>query len=172
MCAFFAKLLNAPTEPSGKSFNDPIFLVGLMRSGTTLLMNTLSEHPQLLKVGFELNKVWTDIGGAPCSVNCNERTEHDFNPVYANNMTSYFTEYIENSKTVKGHLARWFAKRHYGSGGIFYDWENVRVMNKSPHLSNKIRYINAMYPNAKYIRDSSFNRRAMCKSKDALYETL
>lgn len=151
MCAFFANLLNVPTEPKAKPFKDPIFLIGLMRSGTTLLMNTLSEHPQLLKAGFEMNKAWTEIGGAPCSVNCDERTEADFDPVYANNMTAYFTSYIQESKSIKRHLARWSAKRYYGSGAVFYDWENLYLMNKSPHLSNKIRYINKIYPNAKYI---------------------
>lgn len=151
MCAFLAKLLDVPTEPQGKPFQDPVFLIGLMRSGTTLLMNTLSEHPQLLKAGFELNDVWSDIGGAPCSVNCAERTEKDFSPEYANNMTAYFTKYIEESKSIKRHLARYSAKRHHGSGGIFYDWENIRVMNKSPHLSNKIRYIHKIYPKAKFV---------------------
>lgn len=151
MCAFFANLLNVPTEPEAKPFKDPIFLIGLMRSGTTLLMNTLSEHPQLLKAGFEMNKAWTEIGGAPCSVNCDERTEADFDPVFANNMTAYFTRYIEESKGFLRHLARWSAKRYYGSGAVFYDWENLYLMNKSPHLSNKIRYLNKIYPNAKYI---------------------
>jgi hypothetical protein len=151
MCAFFSKLLNVPTEPKPTPFKDPIFLIGLMRSGTTLLMNTLSEHPQLLKAGFELNDIWSEIGGAPCSVNCAERTELDFQPKYANNMTAYFTKYIEESKSIKRHLARWSAKRYYGSGAIKYDWENLFLMNKSPHLSNKIRYLNKMYPNAKFI---------------------
>ncbi|MBL1144634.1 MAG: sulfotransferase [Bacteroidetes bacterium] len=151
MCAFLSKLLDAPTEPKGKAFEDPIFLLGIMRSGTTLLMNILSEHPQLLKVGFELNKVWTEIGGAPCSETCEARTDEDFNSVYTNNMTSYFTKYIEESKSIKRHLARYSAKRHHGSGGVFYDWDNIRLMNKSPHLSNKVKYIHAMYPNAKFV---------------------
>lgn len=151
MCAFFAELLNVPTEPKGKPFKDPVFLIGLMRSGTTLLMNTLSEHPQLLKAGFELNRVWSDIGGAPCSVNCDERTEAHFKQEYANNMTAYFSKYIEDSKSIKRYISRWSEKRYYNAGSISYDWENVRIMNKSPHLSHKIRYLNAMYPNAKFI---------------------
>ncbi len=143
--------MNVPTEPEATEFKDPIFLIGLMRSGTTLLMNTLSEHPQLLKVGFELNKVWTEIGGAPCSVNCDERTEKDFKPEFANNMTAYFTKFIEESKSAKRHMARWSAKRYYQAGTVNYDWENVIAMNKSPHLSHKIRYLHAMYPKAKFI---------------------
>ncbi len=151
MCAFFSNLFNAPTEPKAKEFKDPVFLIGLMRSGTTFLMNTLSEHPQLLKVGFELNKVWTEIGGAPCSVNCKRRTDGDFEQKYGNNLVAYFTRFIEESKTMKRHFARWSAKRYYGSGRVFYDWDNVQVLNKSPHLSNKILYLNRMFPKAKYV---------------------
>lgn len=151
MCAFFAKLLNVPTEPPAETFRDPVFLIGLMRSGTTLLMNTLSEHPQLLKAGFELNRMWTKVGGAPCSVNCEMRLATDLQAQYQNNVTAYFERYIQNSKSFIRHLSRWSQKKYYGSGRVFYDWDNVFLMNKSPHLSNKISYINAMYPKAKFV---------------------
>jgi len=151
MCAFFAKLLSVPTEPKICKFNDPIFLIGLIRSGTTLLLNTLSEHPQLLKVGFELNKMWTVIGGAPCSSNCVERLASDHEIDFQNNVTAYYAKYMEKSKSALRHLSRWSQKRHYGSGRIFYDWEDIYLMNKSPHLSNKISYLNAMYPRSKFI---------------------
>lgn len=151
MCAFFAKLLNVPTEPPAKEFKDPVFLVGAMRSGTTLLMNTLSEHPQLLKVGFELNKAWTEIGGAPIRHGCSERTEEDLKPEYINNMTAYFTDYLIRSKSLLRHLSRISQKRFFGSGGVFYDWDNVLLLNKNPHLSNKVRYLYGMYPKSKYI---------------------
>jgi len=149
--AFFAKLLNVPTEPKPETFRDPVFLVGLMRSGTTLLMNTLSEHPQLLKVGFELNPIWTKIGGASINNACLECTEEDLKMEYANNMTAYFKNYLVESKSLLRHLARFSQRRFYGSGGVNYDWDNVYLLNKNPHLSNKVRYLNAMYPKAKYI---------------------
>tara|TARA_B100000965_G_scaffold348139_1_gene320606 strand:+ start:724 stop:1719 length:996 start_codon:yes stop_codon:yes gene_type:complete len=151
MCAFFAKLLNVPTEPEPRSFNDPIFLIGSMRSGTTLLMNSLSEHPQILKIGFELNKVWTEIGGAPVHNGCLERTEKHFNVKYANNMTAYFSDYLNKSKSFIRKLSRYSQQRYYGSGGVNYDWEKIYLMNKSPHLSNKVRYIHSLYPACKFI---------------------
>jgi len=149
--AFFAKLLNVPTEPKPETFRDPVFLVGSMRSGTTLLMNTLSEHPQLLKVGFELNPIWTKIGGAPINDDCLECTEKDLRMEYANNMTAYFKDYLVRSKSFLRHLARISQRNKFGSGGVFYDWDNVYLLNKNPHLSNKVRYLNAMYPKAKFI---------------------
>lgn len=151
MCAFLSKLLNVPTEPPAKEFKDPVFLVGAMRSGTTLLMNTLSEHPQLLKVGFELNKAWTEIGGAPIRHACSERTEKDLKSEYINNMTAYFTDYLIRSKSFLRHLSRISQRRFFGSGGVFYDWDNVLLLNKNPHLSNKVRYLYGMYPQSKYI---------------------
>lgn len=151
MCAFLSKLLNVPTEPEPRKFNDPVFIIGSMRSGTTLLMNLLSEHPQLLKIGFELNRVWTEIGGAPIHNGCLERTEEHFKPEYANNMTAYFTNYLNNSRTFLRRLSRLSQANYYGSGGINYDWENIFLLNKSPHLSNKVRYINSLYPNSKFI---------------------
>jgi len=151
MCAFFAKLLNVPTEPPAKEFRDPVFLVGAMRSGTTLLMNTLSEHPQLLKVGFELNKVWTEIGGAPIRSGCLERTEDDLKMEFSNNMTAYLTDYLSKSKSFLRHLARISQRNIFGSGGVFYDWDNVFLLNKNPHLSNKVRYLDGMFPKSKFI---------------------
>jgi hypothetical protein len=151
MCAFFANLLNVPTEPEPVPFRDPVFLVGIMRSGTTLLMNTLSEHPQLLKVGFELNPVWTSIGGAPINHGCLERTEEHLTQEYTNNMTAYFSTYLERSKSLLRKLSRVSQRRFYGSGGVNYDWDNVYLLNKNPHLSNKVRYLNAMYPGSRYV---------------------
>lgn len=151
MCAFWSKLLNVPTELPPKKFHHPVFLLGIMRSGTTLLMNTLAEHPQLLKVGFELNGVWTDIGGAPITKGNHERTEEHFNVTAANNMTAYFANYIKESQSLIRKLSRISQKRFYGSGGVNYDWNHLFPLNKSPHLSNKVRYLNAMYPESRYI---------------------
>lgn len=151
MCAFWSKLLNVPTEPPAKKFNHPVFLLGIMRSGTTLLMNTLSEHPQLLKVGFELNGIWTEIGGAPIQNGNHERTEAHFDMTKANNMTAYFAAYIREAQTFLRKLSRMHQKRFYGSGGVNYDWNHLFPLNKSPHLANKVRYINAIYPESKHI---------------------
>jgi hypothetical protein len=149
---FLSRLFNVPTEKPAKEFNDPVFLIGLMRSGTTLLMHSLSEHPQLLKVGFELNTMWREVGGLKGEKNtCPRLTEEDFKQRYLKNVVHYFSDYIADSKSILRHLSRFDQRRVHGSGGIFYDWNHVIPLNKSPHLSNKVRYLSRLFPRAKFI---------------------
>ena len=53
-----------------------------MRSGTTFLVDKLSSHPQLLKIGVELNQVWTDIGGASIKGTCDHKVAADASAEY------------------------------------------------------------------------------------------
>lgn len=145
------RFLNLSTEIEPHAFQQPIFVMGCMRSGTSLLQNTLDEHPQLLKIGFELNDIWTDIGGANCTDNCAHKTAKHLDLNFAHNMTNYFSESIRDAKSMVRHLERMRNRWRQGSGGVFYDWENVIPVNKSPHLMNKVGYISAMYPKAKFI---------------------
>lgn len=145
------KALNLRTEIEPHYFQQPVFIVGCMRSGTSLLQNTLDEHPQLLKIGFELNDIWTAIGGANCTRECSHKTVDDLDMTFAHNMTNYFSEAIREAKTPLRHIERMLNRWRQGSGGVFYDWENLVPVNKSPHLMNKVGYISAMYPEAKFI---------------------
>lgn len=97
-------------EPRASMVNPPLFITGCMRSGTTFLANKLATHPQLLKVGAELNQVWTDIGGADIRGACPHLTEADANMATAYQMSNYFFQYIEESKSWKRHLMRWIKK--------------------------------------------------------------
>lgn len=146
-----SKVLNLQTEIEPNYFQQPVFVVGCMRSGTSLLQNTLDEHPQLLKIGFELNDIWTKIGGANCMDNCSHKTASHLDMTFAHNMTNYFSESIREAKTFMRHVERLRNRWRFGSGGVFYDWENLIPVNKSPHLMNKIGYVGAMYPKAKFI---------------------
>jgi len=148
---FISRVLNLKTEIAPKPFYQPVFIIGCMRSGTTLLQNILDEHPQLLKIGFEMNDIWSKIGGAKIKGVCEHKTAEDLNLAHAHNMTNYFSESIRESKKVIRHLQRLKNRWVQGSGGVFYDWENIIPVNKSPHLMNKIGYVHAMYPKAKFI---------------------
>ncbi len=149
---FLSRLFNVPTEKPAKEFRDPVFLIGLMRSGTTLLMHSLSEHPQLLKVGFELNTMWREVGGLKGEkYACPRLTEDDFKQQYLKNVVHYFSDYIADSKSILRHFSRLDQRRVHGSGGVFYDWDHVIPLNKSPHLSNKVRYLSRLFPRAKFI---------------------
>jgi len=116
-----------------------------------MLVNKLSQHPQLLKVGGELNNIWTEIGGGPVYPKNEYRNELDVSWEYTNNMTNYYTRSIEDAKSFKRHLMRMIYRWKTGGGRISYDWEKIRVINKSPHLINKISYIHGMFPGSKII---------------------
>ncbi|MFC2100988.1 sulfotransferase [Bacteroidota bacterium] len=131
-------------------FHSPVFIIGLMRSGTTYLANMISKHPQLLQLGFELNEAWTKIGGASAYDRI-YKNENDASFEYSNNMTAYFTRFIQESKGFKRHIMRLQSKYLNGVGRIFYDWQHIIPLNKCPHLINRINYITTIYPNARII---------------------
>ncbi|MCH8904287.1 MAG: sulfotransferase [Bacteroidetes bacterium] len=138
-----------------KEFPTPIFITGCMRSGTTLLVDAVTEHPQLLRIGYELNNEWTLIGGAPCGVDaygpCEYRDESHMKPEYASNMTYTMARYMKEARSWNRTLLRMKFRMKNGSGGVYYDWKNLIPVNKSVHLINKIKYLNAMYPGCKFI---------------------
>ena len=155
------KLIKLPTsirsifgtmgEIEPKEGKQPLFITGCMRSGTTYLVNKITSHPQLIKIGAELNDIWTSIGGAPMLEECEFRDASHANGNYTYQMTRYFDAFINESRSFKRKLMR--ANQVLGSnlGRINYDWDNLIPVNKSPHLINKIEYLNALYPSAKLI---------------------
>ncbi|RMG59044.1 MAG: sulfotransferase, partial [Bacteroidetes bacterium] len=139
------------SEPEPRPFPAPVFIAGCMRSGTSLLVDKLTQHPQLLKIGVELNDIWTAIGGANCLAPCEYRTEKDATFEAANNMAAYFAEFMREARHPRRYLMR--AKNRYrqGLGRIAYDWEHLIPVNKSPHLTNKLRYVHRLFPQARIL---------------------
>ena len=133
-------------EPAARMTNAPLFVTGSMRSGTTFLVDKLSSHPQLLKIGVELNQVWTDIGGASIKGTCDHKVAADASAEYTYQMTTYFANFIQESQSFKRKAMRRYAKYFHGLGRASYDWENIIPVNKSPHLMNKLGYVGALFP--------------------------
>lgn len=144
-------ILGTHSELEPKGLYPPVFITGCMRSGTTMLVNKLTQHPQLLKIGGELNNIWSEIGGAPVYPSNAYRDAFHFDVGYANNMSAYFSRSIEDAKSFKRHMMRAVYRWKTGGGRISYDWDHLHVVNKSPHLINKIGYLNALYPSSKII---------------------
>lgn len=149
--SFLRKILNTEGEIPPLEVNQPLFITGCMRSGTSFLYNKLSEHPQLLKIGGELNDVWTAIGGADCSVFCEHKNEKNASYTYAANMNHYFFRFIDESKSFKRHLMRMNEVASNQGGRVFYDWGNIIPVNKSTHLINKTSYLHTLFPKSKFI---------------------
>ena len=145
------KILGTQGEPDPQLARLPLFITGTMRSGTTLLVNKLSEHPQLFKIGDELNHIWTEIGGASCVGICEHKNENEADNYYTYQMTNYFSQYIHKSKNTVRKLMRLYWYQKHNIGRINYDWDEIVPMNKSTHLMNKIGYVNGLFPGAKII---------------------
>lgn len=144
-------LLGSESEPKYPIENAPLFITGCMRSGTTLLVDKLSWHPQLLKIGTELNDIWTDYGNAPIREKCIAMNASNENYQSLRQMTIYFTKFIQESKGIKRHIIRSADKLRTGKGRIFYDWEHLIPLNKSPHLTNKLDLILSLFPESKVL---------------------
>jgi len=129
----------------------PLFITGCMRSGTTFLVNKLSGHPQLLRIGVELNDAWTDIGGAPIRGTCEYRNAGDADPIFTYQMATHFNKFIHESKSLKRHLMRAHRLWSKGIGRIRYDWKHIVPVNKSPHLINKIEYVAELFPRSRFL---------------------
>lgn len=145
------KVFGTVGQPNAEEKRLPIFIIGCMRSGTTFLVDKLTSHPQLLKIGSELNEVWTDIGGANCQETCEYKSAKDSNARFTYQMSNYFFEFIQQSKSIKRHLMRLSILLNHKKGRVFYDWKNIIPVNKSPHLMNKIGYVNALFPGSKMV---------------------
>ncbi len=145
------KLLGVPAEIEPVKHQQPVFVIGLMRSGTTFLVDKLSSHPQLLKIGNECSDAWHQLADAPIRGECSFCDASHYKPSHTYNMTRYFDDFIAESKGVKRHLARLKLYYQRKLGRVFYDWDNVIPLNKSTHLVNKIEFVRAVFPESKII---------------------
>ncbi len=124
-------------QPSEKGLREPVFLVGGMRSGTTLLAELLGRHREIVHCPFELKHVWSEGGGVVMAsprtrdTVCPQLGAEDASPERAERLTKAFLEeYRKNA-----------ANKEPGA----------RFLNKNPHLCNKLFFVDSLFPDAKYI---------------------
>lgn len=130
---------------SSRVIDRPIFVVGCGRSGTTLLFQLLRKHPDLAPTtGYpdgEDHVGWNQHGA--CRISglghpdqeqghtgyhyCLYQNEDDVTPAVIERMTAYYVRDV-----LAGDRRR-------------------RVINKCPHLSNKLRYVRAIFPDARFV---------------------
>lgn len=136
---------------------EPVFLTGTVRSGSTLLARCLGTHPGLYYAGFELSREWSDLGGV--SIACPD-TEDSHCPERSGR--SLDTEAV--SRLERGLAAIVAAKGRVGA----------RLLNKNPHLWNKLKLVVEAFPDAGLVitsRDIRSTVASILKLWQWLHET-
>ena len=140
-------MLNKKFE-AGDKIRKPIFIVGCGRAGTTLLFDIVSQHPGLARTdGYpdgEDHEGWIEHGKCIMAGIGNVYHSH-----YGNGINGQqFCLHMTNADVTEEIVCN--MHNHY--------WKNVlkenrdkRVVNKQPHLSNKLDYLLGIFPDAKIV---------------------
>jgi len=123
----------------------PIFVVGCGRSGTTLLFDLLKCHPDLVPTkGFpdgEDHVGWIRHGGALISGLANPNND-------SGHVGHHFCLHMDESDVtpdIRRSMHRYYVKEVLG------ERIEARVVNKCPHISNKLRYVVGIFPDARIV---------------------
>jgi len=126
----------------------PVFIVGCGRSGTTLLFDLLSQHPQLARTtGYpdgEDHQGWVEHGHCVMAGIGNVYHSQYGNGINGFNYCLHMTSDDATPEVIQGMHA------HYWTN-VLEENESKRVLNKAPHNSNKIDYVLSIFPDAKIV---------------------
>ncbi len=130
-----------------------LFLLGLMRSGTTFFRNLLSANPQIEVLGSELNRFWTGTGEAPCGLvpTCPALDAAAATPVIRERVRREFGRFHHRRNHPGRQMHRLYRKIRYGNESILKHGHPFYLLNKSTHLVNKVAYLRAIFPEARFI---------------------
>ena len=124
-----------PKDPlsTGGPLSSPTFIVGCMRSGTTLLAQLLGTHADIVYCPFELKDIWSRVGGVPMA---SPKTGDKVCPQLGS---------ADARPEVAAHLARAFANEYRRN---FSNKNNhAGFLSKNPHLCNKLPFVDAIFMN-------------------------
>lgn len=126
------------------SMAQPVFIVGMPRSGTTLLFDIFKSHESLVPTtGYpdgEDHIGWIEHGGALLSGFGHSGTQESA-VGYSYNL------YMNENSLVPENKAR--MRSYYNA--LVQDSEGTRVVNKCTQILNKLRYVQAIFPKARFI---------------------
>lgn len=131
-------VLEVTRSTADPSLLDPIFIVGTVRSGTTILTECLGEHPEVAwirgRFGQELSAEWCRWGGIEIAV-----------PGLASAAGCPAVAVADATDHRHLRLRRGFAQLMVREG------PGKRLLNKQPHLWNKLGFVHAVFPRARLI---------------------
>jgi hypothetical protein len=115
----------------------PIFIVGCMRSGTTLLATLLGRSEGITYCPFELKHIWSEAGGVHMA---SPRTRESVcRGLGAEDVVDGQRENLIRAFQVE-------MTRHQAGKR-----RDAVFLNKNPHLSNKVALVRALFPDARFI---------------------
>jgi hypothetical protein len=114
----------------------PVFIVGTMRSGTTLLADILGNSKYIIHCPFELKDIWSKHGISMASPKtkdryCPQLKESDIQDEQREKLSIAFLERMAQNSSVKS--------------------KDAVFLNKNPHLCNKLPFVLALFPDARFI---------------------
>ncbi|HUN23510.1 MAG TPA: sulfotransferase [Anaerolineales bacterium] len=139
------------------STNKMLFIIGAMRSGTTLLAETLDLHPEIVHCPFELRDIWSKYGGVSMA-----------SPKTKDRFCCFMDE--TNQKPYQAQLISDEFNKRYKKHGRFKN-KNAYFLNKNPHLCNKIRLLKTIFPES-YIIWIMRDMYSVIHSLSALFEKI
>lgn len=125
----------APGRQAQTALRRPVFVVGAMRSGTTLLADTLGQSPHIAHCPFELKDLWSQAGVAMASPKTRDLQCRECDAVVA-------------TPAMRDRLTESFLARMSALPGKHAD---AVLLNKNPHLCNKLPLVRALFPDARFI---------------------
>jgi len=130
-----------------------IFLIGVMRSGTTFFRNVLSANRNILSIGPELNTFWTITGQAPGGLVPSNppKTAEDVTEKIRRQVKDYFDTSFILKHSPKQIAYRIYRKIRFGNESILKTGQPFYLLDKETQLINKLPYLNEIFPDAKYI---------------------
>jgi hypothetical protein len=145
MLGWFRRSRNNKEDEENYKIEKPIFLVGCGRSGTSILFDIFEEHPQLSPTtGYpdgEDHVGWVEHG--KCLIS-------GFGYAHINRgMTGHLYCLYMDEADVTEEIIKSMSSYYYKD--VLFQDLSKRVVTKCPHLSNKLRYVRGIFPDAKFV---------------------
>jgi hypothetical protein len=131
-----------------EKIHKPVFIVGCGRSGTTMLFDLLSKHPEFIRTnGYpdgEDHDGWIKHGSCVMA-----GIGNPYNPKFGNGINGFqYCLHMTKEDVTEGII---HDMHDYYLNEVLCGNINKRVLNKQPHLSNKLDYVLDIFPDAKII---------------------
>jgi Sulfotransferase family len=129
----------------------PVIVIGCNRSGTTLLFNNLSAHPDTWSLYIESQDIF--YRHYPIHPQCGDRLEHPPSPEIANDIRRYFYRQSHNKERFKDapvlrYLPRKLLQRPLNP---LYKRAPIRLVEKTPANSLRIPFLVSLFPDARFL---------------------